>query len=321
MRVGYHCSHEQHAPSRLLANAIAAGHTGFAHAMCSDHFAPWSEREGQGHAGFAWSWLGAALQATSLSFGTVTAPGQRYYPAVLAQAIATLGEMYPGRFWVALGTGEALNEHITGDEWPSRIARRERLSESVTVMRALLRGETVTHEGRVRVHEAKVWSRPAQMPALFGAALSVDTARWVGSWADGLITVAANSQALREMITAFRGGGGEGKPVFVQAAIAHARTESDAEHIARAWAYSGLEDTAFKSDVARVAFFDAASAHLPVEKLREAIQISASPSAHVDWIGEQLACGADRVYVHHVGWREGDQRRFLDELAPQLLSV
>lgn len=116
--VGWHASHEQISPSRLLAAARHAEQAGFDAAMCSDHFAPWSER--QGESGFAWSWLGAAMTTTQLPFGVVNAPGQRYHPAIVAQAAATLAEMFPGRLWVALGTGEAMNEHITGDGWPDR---------------------------------------------------------------------------------------------------------------------------------------------------------------------------------------------------------
>ena len=110
---GFHASHEQVHPSALLAAVQRAEQAGFDAAMSSDHFSPWSARQGQ--SAFAWSWLGAALQATSLPFGVVNAPGQRYHPAIIAQAIGTLAAMYPGRFWAALGTGEASNEHITGD--------------------------------------------------------------------------------------------------------------------------------------------------------------------------------------------------------------
>jgi coenzyme F420-dependent glucose-6-phosphate dehydrogenase len=97
--VGIHCSHEQHPPSDLLRYVRHAAERGFTAAMCSDHFHPWSERQGQ--SGFAWSWLGAALEATRMSLGIVCAPGQRYHPAIIAQATATLGEMYPDRFWLA----------------------------------------------------------------------------------------------------------------------------------------------------------------------------------------------------------------------------
>ena len=120
--IGLHCSHEQNPPSALLRYAALGAEAGFVHAMCSDHFAPWSLR--QGHSGYTWSWLGAALQATPMSFGTVCAPGQRYHPAIIAQAAATLAEMYPERLWLALGSGEALNESMTGEPWPSKEDRK-----------------------------------------------------------------------------------------------------------------------------------------------------------------------------------------------------
>ena len=131
--IGYHASHEQHPPSRLLQDVARAEAAGFAAVSSSDHFTPWSER--QGESGFAWSWLGAAMHATSLPFGVVNAPGQRYHPAIVAQAIATLLELFPGRLAVALGSGEASNEHITGARWPDKAARNERLLECVHVIR------------------------------------------------------------------------------------------------------------------------------------------------------------------------------------------
>ncbi len=228
--VGFHASHEQIPPSGLLAAVEAAEAAGFQAAMCSDHLAPWSER--QGHSGHAWSWLGAAMQATSLPFGVVTAPGQRSHPAITAQAIATLGELFPGRFWAALGSGEALNEHVTGDPWPSKADRDARLLECVEVIRALLRGEEVTHDGLVRVDRARVWSLPKEAPPLFGAAVSEETASVVGSWADGLITVRQPSDVLRRVIDAFRDGGGGRKPVAVQVHLSWAEDEETALAIA-----------------------------------------------------------------------------------------
>src|SRR5215203_4173401 len=195
---GFHASHEQVHPSELLAAVQRAEEAGFDAAMSSDHFSPWSERQGQ--AGFAWSWLGAALQASALPFGVVTAPGQRYHPAVVAQAIGTLGSMYPGRLWAALGTGEASNGHITGTGWPRKQVRNDRLRECVDIIRALLRGEEVSHDGLVKVDRATVYSRPAEPPPLFGAAVSEATAAWCAEWADGLITVNAPVETLRRMV-------------------------------------------------------------------------------------------------------------------------
>jgi G6PDH family F420-dependent oxidoreductase len=185
--VGLHHSHEQIAPSELLKVAQTAEAAGFGAAMSSDHFSPWSAR--QGESGFAWSWLAAAMATTSLPFGVVNAPGQRYHPAIIAQAAATLCEMFPARLWIALGTGEASNEHITGDPWPDKPTRNARLRECADVMRALFAGEEVTHHGLVHVDRARLWTLPAEPPPLVGAAVSEPTARWLAGWADGLATI------------------------------------------------------------------------------------------------------------------------------------
>ncbi len=207
--VGYHASHEQHAPSRLRSHLVAAEQAGFTAGMCSDHFHPWSEQQGQ--SGFAWSWLGAALEATQLPMGVVNAPGQRYHPAIIAQAAATLAEMYPERFWLAVGSGQDLNEHITGEAWPRKADRDQRLLESVEVIRALWRGETVTHRGAVVVEDAHLYTRPERPPRLLGAALTPRTAQWVGGWDDGMVTIAKPHEELREIVEAFRAGGGQDK--------------------------------------------------------------------------------------------------------------
>src|SRR5690606_739187 len=195
--VGYHASHEQWAPSKLLEFVRLAESAGFGGGMCSDHFHPWSEHQGQ--SGFAWSWLGAALQATSLSFGTVCTPGQRYFPPIIAQAAATLAEMFPGRFWLALGSGEYLNEHITGERWPAKQERNARLLEAVQVMRALWAGETVTHRGLFTVEEARLYTRPSEPPLIVWPALTLETAEWVGGWADALVTTSRDRDEMRQM--------------------------------------------------------------------------------------------------------------------------
>jgi probable non-F420 flavinoid oxidoreductase len=228
--IGFHASHEQIRPGELLNAVREAERRGFHAATCSDHLAPWSERQGQ--SGHAWSWLGAAMQATSLPFGVVTAPGQRYHPAETAQAIATLGDLFPGRFWAGLGSGEAVNEHVTGDRWPSKADRDARLLECVDVIRALLRGEEVTHQGLVHVDRARIWSLPERMPPLYAAAVTEETARRAGTWADGLITVRQPTHVLRRVIDAFREAGGDGKPVVIQVHLSWANDEETALEIA-----------------------------------------------------------------------------------------
>jgi G6PDH family F420-dependent oxidoreductase len=163
-RFGVHASHEQVPPAQLLADVQRAEQAGFEVAMCSDHFSPWSHR--QGHSAFSRAWLGAALATTGLTWGTVSAPGQRYHPAILAQAIGTLGCMFPGRFWVALGSGEASNEHVTGERWPRTEVRVQRVKECVQIIRTLLEGEEVSHDGLVTVDRARLWEVPDRRPRL-----------------------------------------------------------------------------------------------------------------------------------------------------------
>lgn len=314
--IGYHCSHEQHPPSRLLELVRAAEQAGFQAAMCSDHLAPWSVR--QGNSGFAWSWLGAALQATQLELGTVNAPGQRYHPVIIGQAAATLAEMYPGRFWVALGSGEALNEHVTGDVWPSKPARRARLRECVDILRALLAGETVTQRGLITVHEAKLYSLPKTPPRLFGAAVSADGARWVGSWADGLITVARPEQELRQVVQAFREGGGGDKPMFLQAALSFEPTEEAALAEAhRNWRTNTIPSSDFNSDTWSPELFDAAASFVRPEDMPRALRISSDPGRHRAWLELDRHLGFERIFVHHVGT---NQLRFIESFSQAVLA-
>src|SRR5687768_10480588 len=228
-RIGFHASHEQVSPDQLLSDVQQAESAGFEMAMCSDHFSPWSGR--QGHSSFAWAWLGAALATTRLPFGVVTAPGQRYHPAVTAQAIATLGVMFPGRFWVALGSGEASNEHVTGDRWPRKEVRTRRLEECVQVIRRLLEGEEVSHEGLVTVDRARLWEVPDPRPRLVGPAVSVASAARVASWSEGMVTVNQPLDRLRQMVEAYRGAGGAG-PLALQVHLSWAPTEAEAEELA-----------------------------------------------------------------------------------------
>lgn len=126
---------------------------GFKAAMCSDHFHPRGEKHGE--SGFAWSWLGAALNSISIPYGVVNAPGQRYYSAIIAQAAATIAEMYENRFWLAVGSGQLLNDGITGDNWPPKSERNERLKQSAEIIKRLWNGEKVTFNGYVKIEDAK----------------------------------------------------------------------------------------------------------------------------------------------------------------------
>jgi probable non-F420 flavinoid oxidoreductase len=317
--VGFHASHEQIPPAGLLRAVQRAEDAGFQAAMCSDHLAPWGLR--QGESGHAWTWLGAALQATSLPFGVVTAPGQRYHPVVLAQAIATLESMFPGRFWPAIGSGEAMNEHVTGDPWPPKAERDARMIESVDVMRRLVAGEEVSHDGLVRVHRARVWSLPESPPPFLAAAVSAEKARTAAAWADGLITVKQDPEALRRVIDAYRGAGGRG-PVTLQVHLSYAPTYDEALAIAHEQWRNGLVGPPDCWDLALPEEFDARVAHAAPDEVAETVLVSADPAEHLDRLTELVALGFDRIFLHHVG---RDQDAFIDafgeRVVPQLTKT
>jgi probable non-F420 flavinoid oxidoreductase len=314
--VGIHASHEQLTPSMLLTAMREAEAAGFARAWSSDHFSPWSER--QGESGFAWAWLGAAMQATAMPYGVVNAPGQRYHPAIVAQAAATLAELFPGRLSVALGTGEFSNEHITGDPWPRKQTRNARLLECVAVIRALFRGEVVDHHGLVTVDRARLWTLPAEPPPLLATAVTPETAALAGDWADGLITINQPLPQLTKVLDAFRGNGGTGKPVAVQAHVAWAETDDEALRIAHDQWRTNVFAPPLCWDLATVEQFDAAAAHVRPEDLHGPVLVSSDLARHVAWIQELSALGLDAVYVHHVG---KDQRRFIDAYGEHVLPA
>jgi probable non-F420 flavinoid oxidoreductase len=311
--IGIHASHEQIAPSVLLAAMKDAEAAGFERAWCSDHFSPWSER--QGESGFAWSWLGAAMQATAMPYGVVNAPGQRYHPAIVAQAAATLAELFPGRLSVALGTGEFSNEHITGAPWPGKATRNARLRECVQVIRALLSGEVVDHDGLITVDRARLWTLPAEPPRLLATAVSAETAAFAGEWADGLITINQPQPTLTNVIDAFRTNGGEGKPVALQVHISYAETEDEALRIAHDQWRTNVFPPPLCWDLATVEQFDIAATHVRPEDLHDAVLISSDLARHTAWIQE---LGLDAVYLHHVGQ---EQRPFIDAFGEHVLPA
>jgi coenzyme F420-dependent glucose-6-phosphate dehydrogenase len=314
--LGFHCSHEQHAPSTLLEHLKRAAAAGFTEAMCSDHFHPWSER--QGFAGHAWTWLGSALASTPLTLGTVCAPGQRYHPAVIAQAAATLTEMFPGRFWLAVGSGEALNESITGDPWPDKPERNARLEACVEAMRALWAGETVSRRDAVRIEAARLHVGGAAPPVV-AAALSPETARWAAPWADALITVAGPRERMQAVVDAFREGGGASKPMYLQAALSWAPTDAEATAAARdQWRQCALDGTQL-ADLATPADFDRATAAVTADQVAAIVRVSSDLERHLEMLREDAAMGFQRIYLHNVA--RGHQVAFIDACGERLLPA
>lgn len=314
-RYGYHASHEQFAPSALLRYVAEAERAGFGSAMCSDHFHPWTSAQGQ--SGYAWSWLGAALQATRLRFGTVCAPGQRYHPAVVAQAAATLAEMFPDRVWVAVGSGQNLNEHITGERWPSKPERNARLLESVEVMRSLWRGDTVSRRGEyVTVDEATLYTRPERPPMLVGAAITPVTAEWVGGWADALITIAQPLPVLRDVVDAFRSGGGEGKPMLLQSQHSYAPSDDEALTAAHEQWGANILGSPVLTELRMPVDFEEAAAFIRPDDVVGPITVSADLGRHLERLQEFASLGFDEILLHNV---HRDQATFLRDFGERVL--
>lgn len=313
--IGFHASHEQLPPSALLRTVIQAEAAGYDGAMCSDHLAPWGVA--QGESGYAWSWLAAALASTSFSFGVVTAPGQRYHPVITAQAIATLEEMFPGRFWAALGSGEAMNEHVTGDPWPPKQERNARLQASVETIRALLAGEEVSRDDHITVHRARVWSRPDTPPPLFGAAVTAETAGWLAGWADGLATVNQSPKALSRVIGAYRDAGGSG-PCVLQVHVSLEGTETDALAAVRdQWRQSAIQGVSMW-DIEQPEDFDALAGDPSDEDLHRGALLATDAGELAERIADLVKIGFDRVYLHQIG---RDQQTFLDRSERELLPA
>jgi G6PDH family F420-dependent oxidoreductase len=258
------------------------------------------------------------LQSTGLPFGVVNAPGQRYHPAIIAQAIGTLGAMYAGRFWVALGTGENSNEHVTGGEWLRKDLRNARLRECVDIIRALLAGEEVTHDGLVTVDRAKVWTRPEVAPPLIAAAVTPQTARWAAGWADGLITIEQPPDVLRKMINSYREEGGKGQ-LALQIHLSYASTQEQALAIA----YDQWRTNTFAPpvcwDLETVEAFDVASASVRPEDVAKSVFVSADPGEHTQHLADLADLGFDELYLHHVGQTQTEFIEvFGEHVLPQL---
>lgn len=313
-KIGYQASHEQFAPGALLDYVQRAEKAGFQACLSSDHIHPWGTI--QGHSGFAFSWLGAALQATRMDFGIVTTPGYRYHPAILAQAVATLEEMFPGRFFLTMGSGEWLNEHVVGGEWPVKALRNEILQESAEVMRRLWQGEEVTHYGLVTVEQARVYIDLPRVPEIIGAALTPATARWLGGWADGMITTARPVEDLRRMVEAFHEGGGAGKPLALKADVSYDTSyESALEGAYQQWRFA-LLGSPLIAELKTPELFDLAGGMVGEEQVKRSVMVSSRLDEFVDWVRELAGLGFERIILHNVNSK---QEQFIDAFGAEVL--
>jgi G6PDH family F420-dependent oxidoreductase len=314
MELGYALSSEEHRPLDLIRHARQAEGRGFTFALISDHFHPWIDRQGQSP--FVWSVAGGIAATTdALRLGTgVTCPTIRIHPAIVAQAAATAADMMPGRFFLGVGTGENLNEHVLGARWPSASERLEMLEEAVEVMRLLWRGETCSFEGKhYRVEDARIYTLPSDPIDVVVAASGPEAAELAGRVGDGLVSTSPDP----ELVEAFREAGGTG-PVYGQLTVCWADTEEEARRTALEWWPNGGLEGPLSQELPLPAHFEEAAAMVTEEDIAETVVCGPAAELHLEGIARFVDAGFDHVYVHQVG---PDQEGFFEHYARDVLPA
>jgi coenzyme F420-dependent glucose-6-phosphate dehydrogenase len=323
--IGYAAMLEQFHPTELLDLCAQAEVAGFnAGFMVSEHFHPWTPQ--QGNAAFAWSFMGALGQRTKLPFGTaVTCPGFRYHPAVIAHAAATLGAMYPGRFWLGLGAGEALNEHVIGGEWPEVGIRSSMLFEAIEVIDKLFSGKGVKHDGEYfTLESAKLYTRPEQPVPVFVATAGPLNAKRSGLHASGMITVGAADEKIEMLFAKFAEGcreagkDPEAAPKLLQIHVSWAPTQQEAvDNAVREWPNGGMPFP--KQDIRNPEDFASMAKMVRPEHFTNRVLISADLEEHAAHIAKYVEMGFDEIHLHNVGRNQAEFiTAFGEHVIPQL---
>jgi len=306
--MGYAAMFEQFTPSDLLTYCQQAEKVGFTSIMASDHFHPWVPSQGQ--SGFVWAWLGAlgATTGPGLRFGTgVTPPGPRYHPAIIAQASATLAQMFPGRFWLGLGAGEALNEHITGEYWPEAPTRLEKLAEGIEIIQRLFSGKVVKYSGKhFKLESAKLYTRGDQPPPIYVATAGPIQSERTGKTCDGIITPGAADEKIKMLMGRFEKGAREaGKdpaamPRIIQVHVSWADTLEEAtENAVKEWPNGGMNFP--KGDIRSPEDFEAMAKLVRPENYKNRVLISPDLDEHLAHLQHYADLGFTEIYVHNVG--------------------
>jgi coenzyme F420-dependent glucose-6-phosphate dehydrogenase len=315
MELGFWLSCEEHAPRSLVEQAVGAEQAGFGFAMASDHLHPWVPAQGQ--APFVWSVLGAAALATrriTLATG-VSAPIHRMHPVTLAQAASTVAAMARGRFVLGLGIGERINEHVTGEAWPRPGVRRRMLQEAIEVLRPLLAGDDVDHEGEFFVVEhARIYTRAATPPDLWVAVGGPRTARLAGEHADGMIGLEPDAATVQT----FEHAGGAGSAVVGQVHVCIADSVDDAVRTVRRWWPQQALASVLLPELARPEHFAAAVEDLDDDALRHAVVCCTDAAPVLTAIAAFGGAGYTHVALHQVG---PEQDRLLDLARAELLPA
>ena len=328
LTVGYAAMLEQFAPQEVVGLTALAEQHGFSGCMAADHFQPWVPQ--QGEASFVWNVLTAVAERTTGDLGPgVTCPSFRFHPAVVAQASATLEAMYPGRHWLGVGSGEALNEHVIAGYWPEAGERSLRMFEAIDVIKKLfegsLAGKDVKHDGRFfKLESTRLWTMPEAAPPVLVATAGPINAKRTGRQADGMITVGAPLEKIGGLFDRFAEGAREaGKdpdqmPRVLQLHLSWA--ETDEEALANAmteWPNGGMKFP--KADIRSPHDFAQMAKLVREEDFEGRMVISADPDVHRAAIQRFVDLGFDRVYLHNVG-RNQEQwiRVFGEQVVPKL---
>jgi len=314
MELGYALSSEEHSPNQLVRFAAQAEAAGFTFALISDHFHPWTNQ--QGNSPFVWSVIGGIAQATErLRLGTgVTCPTIRIHPAIIAQAAATCAAMMPGRFFLGVGTGENLNEHVLGDPWPALDTRQAMLDEAIEIIRLLWQGSTRSFDGQFyTVQNARLYTLPDELPPIYMAASGPESATLAGAIADGLISTSPS----RKVVHAFRASDGESRPTYGQLTVCWAEDEAQARQTAYKWWPTAALGGELGQELPLPAHFEQAARLVSESDVAEAIVCGPDPERHLERIREFEAAGFDHVYIHQVG---PDQEGFFRFYESEILS-
>ena len=315
MRIGYFLSTEEYSPDQLIEQAALAQQAGFESLWISDHFHPWNDQ--QGHSPFVWSMIGALSRVCDLPVTTaVTCPTVRINPAIIAQAAATSAVLLDGRFTLGVGSGEALNEHIYGDPWPTVDVRLEMLEEAVHVMRRLWTEEFVSHRGKYyTVDNARIYTRPDTPPQVYVSGLGPQATDVAGRIGDGYITTSPDGELLQR----FRDAAGAGKPAQAGYKVCYADSEDEGAEIAhRLWANSGLPGE-LSQVLPSPRHFEQASQLVTVDSTRDSVACGKDVKAHIEAFRPYADAGFDEIYVANMGPHYRPMLEFYrDEILPAI---
>jgi coenzyme F420-dependent glucose-6-phosphate dehydrogenase len=318
VELGYTLSCEELGPNELVRNARAAEEAGFAFASISDHFHPWTDAQGQSP--FVWSVIGGVATATErIRLGTgVTCPTMRVHPAIVAQAAATSAVMMEGRFYLGVGAGEELNEHVTGARWPGPEARLEMLEEAIEVLRLLWRGGYRTHRGKhYTVEQARIFTLPDEPPPIGVAASNPKAAQLAGRLGDLLIAVAPDEELIRE----FEQAGGKDKPRYGQLTVCYAKSEEQARSTAHELWPNAAMGGALGQELATTSHYEAVAELVREDDIAESVVCGPDPKRHLEAIREFEQAGFTHVFVHQIGTEQEHFIRFYaDKVLPELSS-